>query len=573
MGLYKYKAFISYSHKDRRWARWLHRKLESYSFPQEIVASHPRVPPNLKPIFRDREELSAGHDLGEEIEAALQNSENLIVVCSPNSAVSHWVGQEILYFKRHNRRANIFAVIVDGEPFAKAPDLECFPKALRYELDNKGQFTSNLVEPLASDLRKMGDGKRLGLLKLISGVVNLGLDDVVQRDLHRARRRVTAITVSSVIIVLMMGGLTWTAWDAQKDAEKRRNDAEGQIEFMLTDLKEELEEIGRLDVLKSVGNRAVEYYDSYSVSDHDDDALGRRARVFHSLGEVQHAQGNLSEANQYFNKAYNATKELLKRNPLNASRIFDHAQSAHWAGYEPFERRDYIQAKPFFEEYLITAKRLQHNFPKHKKGNEEVANARTNYAILLLSMGKKKASHDLLLEEVEEYQSLLNQGVIEDTLAAQESLAQIYAWLSESSLSHSEAIDFRKDQIAIYDHLMRKNKKNAFVKMDFFFASYATARLYYEANDFDNAIKTINEIHKPLKKFWEKDETDTRRLKAFVRLSLLDMKIEKRIHKSARNLDAKLLELEKMKVKILELFHEDDVFLEELNSALNYLKT
>ena len=130
MGTYKYKAFISYSHKDRAWARWLHRKLETYTFPKNLVGTQSDIGPiprNLKPIFRDREELSAGHNLGEKIEAALKASENLIIICSTNAAQSHWVNQEILFFKRHNRGAKIFSVIVDGEPFTSNTQEECFP--------------------------------------------------------------------------------------------------------------------------------------------------------------------------------------------------------------------------------------------------------------------------------------------------------------------------------------------------------------------------------------------------------------------------------------------------------------
>jgi len=317
VGVNQYKAFISYSHKDRAWAKWLHRKLESYAFPKHLIESQTDIVPiprNLKPIFRDREELAAGHNLGEKIEAALKASENLIVICSPNAAQSHWVNQEILYFKRNNRGAKIFSVIIGGEPFASTPNEECFPDALKFEINQSGELSSTVAEPLAADLRSNGEGKRLGLLKLISGLAGLGVNDLVQRDLQRARKRVTAITVSAAAIILSMGGLTWTALDARNEAEQRRNDAEGQIEFMLTDLKDKLEGVGRLDALQVVGDKAANYYESYDLSEHDDDARGRRARVFHYLGEIQDKLGNLDEAESYFQRAYAATEYLLERN-------------------------------------------------------------------------------------------------------------------------------------------------------------------------------------------------------------------------------------------------------------------
>ena len=375
MGAYKYKAFISYSHKDRAWAKWLLKRIESYSFPNHLIGSKTSigtVPRNLKPIFRDREELSAGHNLGEKIEAALTSSKNLIIICSPNAAKSHWVNQEIIYFKRHNRDANIFSVIVEGVPYSEDSELECFPPALKIGIDEAGEETEEPAEPLAADFRAGGDGKRLGVLKLISGMAGLGVNDLIQRDLQRARRRVMTITASAAAIVLAMGVLTFTAIDARNEAQQRRNDAEGQIEFMLTDLKDKLKGVGRLDALDIVGQRALEYYDQYPISEHDADALGRKARVFHYLGEVQDQLGNLDEAERHFNVAFEITEAQLEKDPENPDRIFEHAQSVYWVGFSHYKQQQFILAEPYFEEYIKQAQDLKSVEPNSLRGSQEL---------------------------------------------------------------------------------------------------------------------------------------------------------------------------------------------------------
>lgn len=86
---YRQEAFTSCSHGDERWAKWLHRALESYR-PSKSLDTRER----LKPIFRDRDELSASRDLSAEIQAALADAENLIVVCSPSAARSRWVNED-----------------------------------------------------------------------------------------------------------------------------------------------------------------------------------------------------------------------------------------------------------------------------------------------------------------------------------------------------------------------------------------------------------------------------------------------------------------------------------------------
>ncbi len=105
---FKYYAFISYSHMDKKWGDWLHRALETYRVPKRLIGQESRdekVPARVFPIFRDREELPVSADLGANINEALRQSRYLIIICSPPAAASRWVNEEILTFKRLGREA------------------------------------------------------------------------------------------------------------------------------------------------------------------------------------------------------------------------------------------------------------------------------------------------------------------------------------------------------------------------------------------------------------------------------------------------------------------------------------
>ena len=120
---FRYRAFISYSHQDKSWAAWLHRALEAYVIPRRLVGQTTAVgvtPARLAPVFRDRDELASATDLGHKVNEALAQSGCLVVICSPRSAVSQWVNQEVLAFKRLGRSERIFCLIVDGEPGASS---------------------------------------------------------------------------------------------------------------------------------------------------------------------------------------------------------------------------------------------------------------------------------------------------------------------------------------------------------------------------------------------------------------------------------------------------------------------
>ena len=62
----KYRAFLSYSHRDTAWGKWLHAALEGTHIDKDLVGRVTAVgpvPKMLRPIFRDREDFSGGHTL------------------------------------------------------------------------------------------------------------------------------------------------------------------------------------------------------------------------------------------------------------------------------------------------------------------------------------------------------------------------------------------------------------------------------------------------------------------------------------------------------------------------------
>ena len=226
---FKYRAFISYSHADEKWARWLHRGLETYRLPRRMVGQATEfgpVPEKFAPVFRDRDELASATDLGATLTAALEQSACQIVICSPTAAKSRWVNEEILAFKRLGRSRRIFALIVAGEPGASAkPDLaelECFPPALIHEIGADGQLTAVRSEPIAADARPQKDRKTDALLKLIAGMLGIGLDDLKQREARRRQRRLFAIATASVVGMLVASALATAAWLARNEAVRQK---------------------------------------------------------------------------------------------------------------------------------------------------------------------------------------------------------------------------------------------------------------------------------------------------------------------------------------------------------------
>jgi tetratricopeptide (TPR) repeat protein len=370
----RYVAFISYSHRDAGIGRWLHRRLETYRIPRRLVGSegeHGPVPERLTPIFRDRDELPAAGDLSEKVRAALAVSDNLIVVCSPNAAASPWVAKEIETFRALRPGRPVFAAIAEGEP------AQCFPSAL-----GEGG-----IEPLAADLRKQGDGRRLGVLKLVAGLAGIGLDALVQRDAQRHLRRVTAITLGAMAAMVVMAVLTILALSARAEAERQRAEAEGLVEFMLTDLRDRLRTVGRLDVLGTVNERAIAYYAAQGdPEDLPDDSLERRARVLHAIGEDDEKRGELDRALARFREAHDTTAVTLARHPQDPDAIFAHSQSEFWLGYIAYLRKNWPRTARHWRGYKMLADQLVSLDSSNPKWLREAALAQGNLCTLAVDM-------------------------------------------------------------------------------------------------------------------------------------------------------------------------------------------
>jgi tetratricopeptide (TPR) repeat protein len=229
----RYVAFLSYSHRNKAETEWLHRALERYHVPKKLVGKETpkgKVPARLIPVFRDRDELSASADLGNELRAALANSDHLIVIASPASARSTYVQEEIRYFKSLNGELRVFALIVDGEPYASTMPgreaEEAFPLSLRFKVGDDGQLTDTPAEPIAADIRPGKDGHRLALMKLIAGITGLRLDDLVQREAQRRARRLTIIASLAAGVSVITSGLAVYANQQRLIAVEQRQIAE-----------------------------------------------------------------------------------------------------------------------------------------------------------------------------------------------------------------------------------------------------------------------------------------------------------------------------------------------------------
>jgi len=372
---FRYRAFISYSHQDKSWAGWLHKALETYAIPKRLVGQTTAagvIPKRLAPIFRDRDELASATDLGRKVNEALAQSENLIVICSPRSAASHWVNEEVLAFKRLGRSENIFCLIADGEPNASTlpgrEAEECFAHALRFTVDADGNLTDQPTEPIAADARRGNDGKTNAKLKLIAGMLDIGFDALKHRELQRRNRRMAALATLALIVMAMTTTLAiiaviarHAAVVASHAAERRQKQAEALVSFMLGDLNDKLAQVARQDIMEAVDDHAMDYFQSLPTTDVTDEALAQRAKALEKIGTVRLNQGHLSAALTSFQAALKLAATLAEAKPADTGRQLVYARILAYIGMTHWDQGQLDTAQQSFESAQTVLQRAMPN--------------------------------------------------------------------------------------------------------------------------------------------------------------------------------------------------------------------
>jgi hypothetical protein len=493
-----YVAFISYSHKDAAIGRWLHRKLEGYRLPRRLAGTQGEdgeVPARLTPIFRDRDELPAAGDLSERVRAALALSRNLIVLCSPNSAASPWVAKEIATFRELHPGRPVFTAIVDGEPG------QCFSPAL----------LEGGVEPLAADLRKEGDGRRLGLLKLVAGLAGVGLDALVQRDATRRVRRVTYVTAIAVMAMLVMALLTAFALNARAEAERQRAEAEGLVEFMLTDLRENLKGVTNLAVLSTVNERALDYYRRQDLKGLPAQSLEKRARILHALGEDDAKRDRLDRALAHFEEAKRWTGELLRAEPDSAERLFLHAQSEYWVGNIAERRSRYDVASAAYQRYRSAAVRMHRLQPKSAKYLGELAYSESNLGIVELNGYKRPQAARRHFQNSLHWFTLASKAEPARDVWLSE-IADAKAWLADTWFEErrfQEALAERAHERSLKLALLRRDPSNVHHRFALVVTARAIAKAESAIGQPQQALALLNSTAPEMRRLLALDEDNT----------------------------------------------------------------
>ena len=209
---YKYYAFVSYRSSDEKWAKWLQDKIEAYRLPTTVQKMNQALPKSkLRPCFRYHTDIQP-NELKTELRNKLEQSKYLLVICTPRSAQSPWVGNEIDTFVKLGRRDKIIPVIVVGKPYSGNPETECFNPALIKHFPHSDNISED-HEILGVNIHEEGRGsaymkRERAVIQIVSRMLNVNYDQLWNRQRRRIITRAILSILLSVLFVCALA-LTW----------------------------------------------------------------------------------------------------------------------------------------------------------------------------------------------------------------------------------------------------------------------------------------------------------------------------------------------------------------------------
>lgn len=268
------------------------------------------------------------------------------------------------------------------------------------EKDPERRYPS--ARALAADLRRFLDGE---VVEAYTASLAYRLTKLVLR--HRVLSAVAAVSAVLIAAALVLAALSGIeARRANRVAEMRRGQAEDLIGFLLTDLKDHLEPLGKLDLLDGVGEQARRYFAAVPESELRDGELARRSQALYQLGDLRLRRGDLAGALPPLTESLALAQALAGREPDDPERLFGLGQSHFWVGHVFWEEGDLEKARPHFERYLELSRRLVALRPESLDDRLELSYALSNLGSLERQQGKLEAAL----------------GLFELTLAAQQGL-------------------------------------------------------------------------------------------------------------------------------------------------------
>jgi serine/threonine protein kinase/tetratricopeptide (TPR) repeat protein len=283
-----------------------------------------------------------------------------------------------------------------GEPAMAASDMYAFGLLLQELFTGRRPYDDSLGYEMLLDHARKGEslavqGIAADLASLIERLKSPTASerptahetaDRLQWIRNKPKRRLRRLVVAALVAAAALGTVKYTidlarersvAVAAREDADRRRQQAETLIGFMLGDLRGKLQQAGRLELLEDVGREATTYFKSTPPSSLTGEELSRRSQALYQIGQIRQAEGKLKDAADAYRESLAVAEQVAARDPSNAEWQLGLATAHFYVGEILREQGDLNGAMHEYTAYRDIAQRLSARDPANERWALEVS--------------------------------------------------------------------------------------------------------------------------------------------------------------------------------------------------------
>jgi tetratricopeptide (TPR) repeat protein len=375
------------------------------------------------------------------------------------------------------------------------------------------------------------------------------------KKLTRTNRIKKALYATFFLSFISLVGLSLSLVEKNNQIATTRDNAENLISFILYDLKDKLEPLGKLELLNIVASKTLDYFELAGTDHLTGKALIQWVESLHILGDVNISKNNYAEAEAYFTQTLTALTQALAQYKISDKKANSPQQGEHeklleltmlanyWLGYSAYLQLDYQTAEPFLANYLTYAESLALHFPKETWQLEQ-SYALNNLGALAEKTGDLTSASEYFERSAQIKLALLKTDSDNDTIRAD--LADTLSWQSNIQAKAgklSKAINFLLN--AINQIKIIYSAKNSIQTLEnLVILEHQIALLYYNNGDLTSAGLHSQKAQKDIVKLVNHDKENYRFKKDLLWSYLLSVKI----FINQNSLDQALIYLDKTKI-------------------------
>lgn len=322
--------------------------------------------------------------------------------------------------------------------------LSAWPRAAQWVADNRDDLHLRERLHLAAQRWQQEDQRRdlllpggrlldeaRDLLQRRPQVLDATSRSLVAASAQRERRqrwvkRGAIGTVGTLAVVAMAG--FGVAHHARLQAEQDRERAAGLVQYMLGDLTDRLEQLGRLDLLDEVGTRIQ--HDLAGAQARSYDTRLERSRVLRQLARIRVARGNLDEATPLSSESLALAQQVAQEQPASFDAHLNLGESHYWNGYIGFLRNDTATALQHWNGYRQATERATELQPENPKAWLEASYALNNLGTLARGADQNAQSLQLFQRSLEHKRRAL--ALTPDDVRLRADLADSLSWVASA---------------------------------------------------------------------------------------------------------------------------------------------